>query len=67
MFSKATDVDSSFKLCKALPAEDILCSDTITLGEVALDTPCTLAVQVVDGEVLTLLSNSKTVMMRYFD
>ena len=64
MFSKATYVDLSFKLCKALPAEDILCSDTITLSEVGLDTPCTLAVQAVDGEVLTLLSNSKAVMVR---
>jgi len=65
VFNKATDVDSSFKLRKVLPAEDILCSDTITLSETGLDTPCTLVAQAFDGEVLTLLRNPKAVMVKY--
>lgn len=59
VFSKAAHVDLSFKLCKMIPLEDVVCSDTITLSAVGLGTSCTLVVQEVDGDVLNLLIDQK--------
>ena len=65
VFSKATDVDLSFKLCKAIPLEDVVCSDTITIDAAGLGISCTLVIQAADGDVLNLLKDQKDAEVRY--
>ena len=65
MFSKTTDVDLPFKLCKAAPLEDVSCSDITTLSEAGLGIPCILVVQPIDGDILNILMDQKDAVVSY--